>query len=280
MDPKLNLTRPVEVRAHLRRMGFSPSKSLGQNFLIDAHMRDLILEASGVGPGDRVIEVGPGLGVMTEGLLERAGSVLAIELDTRLFSHLGQHFGAHPRLTLRNGDATRTDWARELAAEPVRVVSNLPYSVGSRVLYDLAAETARPLSITVMVQSDVADRLTAEPASEHYGLLTVRMAWAFEIRRVRNVPGSCFLPPPRVGSTVVHFQRRPHPLCPLGDPAGFEHLVKFAFTRRRKQLAKILRDFRAEDCGSGLDLTRRPETLSPQEWAALANALRATGSRD
>jgi 16S rRNA (adenine1518-N6/adenine1519-N6)-dimethyltransferase len=274
MDPPLNLTRPAEVRAYLRQIGFTPSKSMGQNFLIDAHMRDLILDASGVGPTDRVIEVGPGLGVMTEGLLDRAASVLAIELDARLYNHLREHFSDHPKLTLRNEDATRTDWTAELASGPTRVVSNLPYSVGSRVLYDLAGEHTRPLSITVMVQSDVADRLTAPPASEHYGLLTVRMAWAFEIRRVRNVPGACFLPPPRVGSTVVHFTRREQPLCTLNDPERFERLVKFAFTRRRKQLAKILRDFQGEDTGSGLDLTRRPETLAPEEWAALANALR------
>lgn len=278
MDPRLNLTRPAEVRAHLRSIGFSPSKSMGQNFLIDAHMRDLILDASEVGPEDHVIEVGPGLGVMTEGLLDRAASVLAIELDARLVEHLRQHFGPHPTLELRHQDATRTDWPLELERHrprPVRMVSNLPYSVGSRVLYDLAAETTRPRSITVMVQSDVADRLLADPGSAAYGLLTVRMAWAYAIKRVRNVPGPCFLPPPRVGSTVVHFQRREKPLCALNDPARFEALVKFAFTRRRKQLAKILRDFQAEDSGSGLDLTRRPETLAPEEWAGLTNALSA-----
>ncbi|MCC5844763.1 MAG: ribosomal RNA small subunit methyltransferase A [Verrucomicrobia bacterium] len=273
MDPRLNLTRPVEVRAHLRDIGFSPSKSMGQNFLIDAHMRDLILDASEVGPADPVIEVGPGLGVMTEGLLDRAASVLAIELDARLVQHLRTHLGDHPKLELRNQDATRTDWVRELRAPNVRVVSNLPYSVGSRILYDLAAPDTRPLSITVMVQSDVAERLLAAPGSDAYGLLTVRMSWAYDIKRVRNVPGACFLPPPRVGSTVVHFQRRENPLCALDDPDRFAALIKFAFTRRRKQLAKILRDFKAEDTGSGLDLTRRPETLAPEEWARLTNHL-------
>lgn len=273
MDPRLNLTRPAEIRAYLRGLGFTPSKSMGQNFLIDAHMRDLILDASGVAASDHVIEVGPGLGVMTEGLLERAASVLAIELDARLVQHLQGRLGDNPKLELRHQDATATDWGHELTAPRVRIVSNLPYSVGSRILYDLAAPGPRPLSITVMLQSDVAERLLAEPGSEAYGLLTVRMSWAYRIKRIRNVPGACFLPPPRVGSTVVHFERRERALCPLNDPERFTSLIKFAFTRRRKQLAKILRELNTEDIGSGLDLTRRPETLAPEEWARLSNHL-------
>jgi len=274
MDPSaFSLTRPADVRAYLRAIGFHPSKSLGQNFLIDANLRDLIVDAAEVEPGDRVVEVGPGLGVMTEALLERAASVLAIELDARLAEHLRRRFAGRPSLQIREQDATRTDWAAETRPDPVRVVSNLPYSVGSRVLYDLAAPGLEPASITVMVQSDVADRLLAAPGTESYGLLSVRMSWAFEIKRVRNVPGTCFLPPPRVGSTVVHLRRRPAPLQTLHDPARFESLVKFAFTRRRKQLTGILRDFRCGDGGSGIDPQRRPETLSPEEWAVLANSL-------
>lgn len=274
MDPKhVILTRPADVRGYLRAVGFHPSKSLGQNFLVDANMRDLILDAAEVGKTDKVIEVGPGLGVMTEGLLTRARSVLAIELDSRLARHLQERFAGESRVEIREGDATQTPWARETRPDPVRVVSNLPYSVGSRVLYDLAAPRIAPLSVTVMVQRDVADRLLAPPGSEHYGLLTVRMAWAFECKRVRNVPGNCFLPPPRVDSSVVHLRRRAQPLLELHDAEEFEALVKFAFTRRRKQLTGILRDFHRRDEGSGIDLSRRPETLSPGEWAQLSNHL-------
>lgn len=273
MENRLHLTRPAEVRDYLRRAGISPGKSLGQNFLVDANIRDRILDASEVGPNDRVVEVGPGLGVMTEGLLSRAREVLAIEIDARLVEHLRAHFGDAPGLTLRHGDATETDWAAETRPDPVRVVSNLPYSVGSRVLYDLANPAHAPLSITVMVQRDVADRLLAPPGDSVYGLLTVRMSWAYAIRRVHNVPGSCFLPPPRVGSSVVHMKRRSTPLARMNDPAEFERLVKFAFTRRRKQIQSILREFGAGACPSGLDPKRRPETLSPEEWAELSNAV-------
>lgn len=273
MDLPSSLTRPGEVRAYLKAIQFSPGKSLGQNFLIDANMRDLILDASETGPDDRVVEVGPGLGVMTEGLLDRARHVLAIELDARLVDHLRRWFGDDPRLTLRHADATDTDWPAETRPDPVRVVSNLPYSVGSRVLYDLAAPERAPLSITVMVQRDVADRLLAPPGDGAYGLLTVRMAWAYDIRRVRNVPGTCFLPPPRVGSSVVHLTRRHRPPAELRDPVRFERLVKFAFTRRRKQLTAILRDMGAELSEMDLDLQRRPETLAPEEWARLSNAI-------
>jgi 16S rRNA (adenine1518-N6/adenine1519-N6)-dimethyltransferase len=269
----LHLTRPREVRAYLRHLGFTPRKSMGQNFLVDAHMRDLIADASGTGSGDRVVEVGPGLGVMTEALLDRAAHVTAIELDFRLSEHLRGRFSDRRNLTLIEADAMDTDWPTLLRPDPVRVVSNLPYSVGSRILYDLANPDLAPLSITVMVQADVADRILAGPGEELYGLLSVRMGWTFEAKRVRNVPGNCFLPPPRVGSTVLHLVRRAEPPAKLKDFNTLEALASFAFTRRRKQLRKILRDFGKGEPDVDLDVSRRPETLRLEEWAALANAI-------
>ncbi len=268
-----SLTRSSEVRAYLREIGFVPSKSLGQNFLIDANMRDLIVQAAGIHPGDRVVEVGPGLGVMTEALVECASHVTAIELDFRLAEHLQSRFSDIRNLTIRREDATETNWKELLEPGPVRVVSNLPYSVGNRILYELADPERTPTSITVMVQKDVADRLLAPAGHEDYGLLTVRLSWAFQIRRVRNVPGNCFLPPPRVASSVVHLERRAIPPAPLRDPQQFESLVRFAFTRRRKQLKKILKDFGAPEVETEVDLQRRPETLCLEEWAELANRL-------
>lgn len=267
----VQLTRSSEVRAYLREIEFRPGKSLGQNFLVDANMRDLILDASEVGPEDQVVEVGPGLGVMTDGLVERAKSVTAIELDHRLAEHLRQRFAGVTTLTLHNADATEADWPALCRPDPVRVVSNLPYSVGSRILYDLANPAFTPLSVTVMVQSDVADRMLAGPGSDAYGLLSVRLGWAFDVHRVRNVPGACFHPAPRVGSSVVHLSRRSEPPAQLTDPDRFEQLVKFAFTRRRKQLGSILKEFGAEVARQKIDLSRRPETLSLEEWAEVAN---------
>ncbi len=267
------LTRSREVRHYLSDIGFSPSKSMGQNFLIDANMRDLILDASGAGADDRVVEVGPGLGVMTEGLMERAKHVTAIELDFRLAEHLQQRFEGVKNLTLLNQDATKTEWAPLLRPDPVRVISNLPYSVGSRILYDLADPQLAPVSVTVMLQSDVADRMLAAPSTEMYGLLTVRMSWAFDISRVRNVPGNCFYPPPRVGSSVVHLERRAEPPAEVKDFATFEKLTRFAFTKRRKQLRSILKSFGAPLEDGPVDLTRRPETLTLEEWAELSNAV-------
>lgn len=266
------LTRSSEVRSYLQAIEFRPGKSLGQNFLVDANMRDLILDASEVGAKDRVIEVGPGLGVMTEGLLDRAASVLAIELDARLVEHLQKRFVGDERLAIRHQDATEADWETLCRPDPVRVVSNLPYSVGSRILYDLAAPGMAPISITVMVQSDVADRMKAEPGSEAYGLLSVRLGWMFEVERIRNVPGACFHPAPRVGSSVVHLTRRKQPPAPLEDADAFEQLVKFAFTRRRKQMGSILKEVGLQLDHDVLDLRRRPETLSLEEWAALSRS--------
>jgi 16S rRNA (adenine1518-N6/adenine1519-N6)-dimethyltransferase len=271
MDPAaVTLTRTSEVRTYLAEMDFRPGKSLGQNFLVDANMRDLILDASETGPGDRVVEVGPGLGVMTDGLTERAASVLAVELDVRLVHHLQARYAGREGVEIRHGDATECDWASLCRPDPVRVVSNLPYSVGSRILYDLADPACAPVSVTVMVQKDVADRMLAAPGDEMYGLLSVRLGWAFEIRRIRNVPGSCFHPAPRVGSSVVHLTRRETPPAHVSDPVSFERLVKFAFTRRRKQLGSILKEFSASPGNVELDLTRRPETLSLVEWAQVS----------
>lgn len=270
-----SLTRSSEVRAYLRDIGFSPSKSLGQNFLIDANMRDLIVNAAGIQPGDRVVEVGPGLGVMTEALVQQADEVTAIELDFRLAEHLQRWFSDTRNLTIRREDATTTDWGPLLKPDPVRVVSNLPYSVGNRILYELASPTLKPVSITVMVQKDVADRLLAPAGHDEYGLLTVRMSWAYEIKRVRNVPGNCFLPPPRVASSVVQLDRRVTPPAELANEETLEKLARYAFTRRRKQLKKILRDYGAGDIDCGVDLSRRPETLALEEWAEIANAVSA-----
>ena len=267
------LTRPREVRAYLSGIEFRPGKSLGQNFLVDANMRDLILDASQTGPEDSVVEVGPGLGVMTEGLLQRAGKVTAIELDARLVDHLRRRFRDRDMLTLCHADATVTDWQTLCRPDPVRVVSNLPYSVGSRILYDLADPQIAPVSVTVMVQRDVADRMTARAGEEAYGLLSVRLGWAFHVRQVRHVPGACFHPAPRVASTVVHLSRRDRPPAALASPELFERLVKFAFTRRRKQLGSILREFGAEAGRVDLDVSRRPETLSLEEWADVCNGM-------
>jgi 16S rRNA (adenine1518-N6/adenine1519-N6)-dimethyltransferase len=266
------LTRSSEVRSYLASMQFRPGKSLGQNFLVDANMRDLILDASHTGPEDHVIEVGPGLGVMTEGLLQRAKSVTAIELDARLVEHLRMRFADEKKLTLHHQDATETDWSAVCRPDPVRVVSNLPYSVGSRILYELASPQFAPRSVTVMVQKDVADRMLASPGSDQYGLLSVRLGWAFHIERVRNVPGACFHPAPRVGSSVVHLIRRERPLAECSNPETLEKLVKFAFTRRRKQLGSILKEFGPMDLLEDFDLSRRPETLSLEEWARVSSS--------
>lgn len=272
-EPFPCLTRAREVRQYLSDIGFAPSKSMGQNFLVDANMRDLILDASGIRKGETAVEVGPGLGVMTEGLIPRADHVTAIELDFRLAEHLRERFSGVGNLTLRNEDAVKTDWTTLLKSDPVRVISNLPYSVGSRILYDLAEPGCCPLSVTVMLQSDVADRILAPAGSELYGLLSVRMQWAFHATRVRNVPGNCFLPPPRVGSTVLHLERRDCFPAEVRNIKKFEELTRFAFTRRRKQLRGILKSLGVSVDKISIDLSRRPETLSLEEWALLSNEM-------
>lgn len=273
------LTSPREVRSYLQQRGLTPSKSMGQNFLIDGNIRDAILNAPGLQVGDRVIEVGPGLGVMTEGLLDRGVALTAIELDRHLIAHLEDYFCDRPELTLIHADATEVDWSEHLSPGPVHVISNLPYSVGSRILYDLAAPENCPQSITVMVQDDVALRICATANTESYGLLSIRMKLQYHARRIKKVPHSCFVPPPRIGSAVVYLEKRASSLLADCDAGMLESLLKHAFSRRRKQLGTILRSWahpQAASAGAELDeatLQRRPETFSPEEWVGLTQKI-------
>ena len=273
----MNRTSPSDVRAWCLARGFHPNKTLGQNFLIDRNILEAILDETGAGAGSRVLEVGPGLGVLTEGLLLRGARVTALEKDPALAAWLRESLcKAFPgALALLEGDALEADWGALLAQGFDAFASNLPYSVGTRILMELLGHADAPARLVMLVQREVADRLAAPPGSPARGTASVWAQLDYDVRVARLVKPACFWPPPEVTSAVVTMTR--HGRSTLG-PAGkafLRALVKQAFTQRRKQLGTVLRKspepFRALDpAAAGIDPARRAETLALAEWEALA----------
>lgn len=273
----MNLTAPSEVKALLDQLDFRPSKVLGQNFLIDANILKIILTTAFLHQSDGVLEIGPGLGVLTEWLARWSGKVVAIEKDRRLFDYLSERFEKTRNLRLIHADALDVNLDEILADGVNKVVANLPYSVGSRLLVELTELPHRPEQIVVTVQREVAERLTAKPGTRDYGLLTVFAQLRYDIGIRKEVSPTCFYPPPDVHSAIVNMVLRDEQ-PELRDVEQFKALVKTAFAQRRKQLLTVLKkNFPTgiEDTMQklGIDLRARPENLSPTQWTALANAL-------
>ena len=277
------LTRPAEVRLALESIGVRPSRRLGQNFLIDRNIRDILLDAAGVAEHETAIEIGPGLGVVTDGLVERTAAVRALEKDPRLAAWLIARFHERPNVRIIEGDALEAD-LEPLLADAVCCVSNLPYVTGNRILVRFVQHPRRPPRLAITVQWEVARRLAANPGEADYGLLSVWIQQDYRVRIVHRVSPTCFWPVPEVTSAIVSLQRRP----PQDERAGlrdtFYAITRAAFTHRRKQLLPALAGgrrphgndaARLEAAFSAADVRAevRPETLEPARWWALADAL-------
>jgi 16S rRNA (adenine1518-N6/adenine1519-N6)-dimethyltransferase len=277
-----HLTSPSRVRELLQQLELVPSKVLGQNFLIDVNILNLQLDAACLDPRDRVLEIGPGLGVLTQALLARVAHVTAIEKDRRLANFLQETFGHLSHLDLVHDDAMNCDLAAMLEAGVNKVVANLPYSVGSRLLIDLASAARPPERMVVMVQEEVAQRLAAVAGHKTFGLLSARVQLAYDVHIVKKVSPTCFLPPPKVGSMIVGMVRAAdRGLRPERVPV-FRHLLKGSFAHRRKQLQGILvKHFpdwglppaTVTACLRDVDIPpqARPGDIPVARWVALAN---------
>lgn len=278
----MNRTSPSDVKAWCIARGFHPNKTLGQNFLIDANILGVLADAVGIAPGDPVLEVGPGLGVLTEALLKRGARLTAIEKDPALAewlraSLLKEYPGA---LDLREGDALDTDWDALLSQGFRAFASNLPYSVGTRILMDLIRSRYAPERLVTLVQLEVADRFCAAPCTPERGTAGVWLQLDYDVRVVKHVKPTCFWPPPEVTSAVVLMERHRRSVLTHEEKATCRALAKQLFLQRRKQLGAILRKapapFRGLDpAAAGIDPTRRPETLAIPEWEALARLAHA-----
>jgi 16S rRNA (adenine1518-N6/adenine1519-N6)-dimethyltransferase len=297
----MGLTRPTEVREWCRARGFRPSRVLGQNFLVDRNIRDIIVAAAGLRPGDRVLEVGPGLGAVTEALLAAGVRVTAVEKDRRLATWLRESLGGEDGLTLIEADILELDLDRLLAggeaggalagaseaAPPffAACVSNLPYSAGTRILLEVCRRAPAPELMVVTLQREVAERLAAPAGGHARGLASVRVQQRYDVVLLRDIGAGCFWPRPDVGSTLVRLRR--HERLPLagGEREMFEALVSRAFMHRRKQMLPLLR-LAAAEMGVALPPAgalpvaagARPGDLDNEQWHRLARAMAAAAA--
>ncbi len=260
-----------------------PKKRLGQHFLRDSHHLERIADAADLTPEDVVLEIGPGTGALTEVLLQRAGRVIAVEVDRDLVAHLQQRFGSDPRLTLIQADILKVD-PGQLVAEtlgtptPYKVVANLPYYITSAILRHLLEATYPPHLLVVTVQEEVARRMCASPPE--MSLLAVSVQFYGEPRLIHRIPRGAFYPVPQVDSAVVRVAVAPRPTVDVPDREAFFRVVRAGFGQRRKQLRNALAAglslSRAEVDRllqeAGIDPKRRAETLTLEEWARLTRA--------
>jgi 16S rRNA (adenine1518-N6/adenine1519-N6)-dimethyltransferase len=257
----------TEVRRVLDELGLRPSKALGQNFLVDGNILRIIVEQADVRRDETVLEIGPGLGVLTEELAARAKLVIAIEKDRRLCEYLR---GKFPDIELVEGDAAEV----ELPACD-KVVANLPYSISTPTLERLVEGEAKPRRMVVALQREVAQRLAAPPRSKDYGALTLFTGLRYHVTVAHLISPHCFYPEPRVESAVVVLDRR-EPRVKLEPGAPFHAIVRAGFAHRRKMLGKLLAEFGTLEAATA---RKRAEELSLEEWIRLANALTKSAAR-
>jgi len=266
------------LREVIQRHGLDARKALGQNFLLDLNLTQKIARTAGDITDHTVIEVGPGPGGLTRAILALgAKRVIAIERDARCLPALAEISAHYPgRLTVIEGDALKTDFEALAPGEPVRIIANLPYNVGTQLLVNWLLPPRWPPfwdSLTLMFQREVGLRIVAGEDDDHYGRLGVLAGWRSHARLAFDVPPQAFTPPPKVTSTVVHLEPVAEPLsC---DSGKLERVTQAAFGQRRKMLRQSLKSLGGEALLSraGIDPQRRAETLSVEEFVRLANAL-------
>ena len=279
-----NPKKTIEV---LQKYDFVFQKKYGQNFLIDTHVLDKIINAAEITEEDFVLEIGPGIGTMTQYLAYRAREVFAVEIDRALIPILEDTLSDFKNVTILNEDILKVD-IRKLAEEhnqgkPIKVVANLPYYITTPIIMGLFEEKVPVESITVMVQKEVADRMQTGPGSKDYGALSLAVQYYASPYIVANVPPNCFMPRPKVGSAVIRLSRHEKPPVEVRDSSLMFRIIRASFNQRRKTLVNGLKnagdlDFTKEqiekavsDCGFPAGV--RGEALTLENFAALANRL-------
>ena len=280
------VSRPSQIKKVLKDHGLAPKKWMGQNFLVDPSYLRRIVVASKVERGDSVVEVGAGLGVLTEALVEWGAKVWALEVDAGFFRVLEEKFAFSDQVQLVHADALRYDF-RGLAKTigQLKVVANLPYSISSRLLFRIHENRDIFSSLHILLQREVAERLVAEPGTKDYGILTVFLAVNAVVDILFHIPARAFFPAPDIVSSLVRVSFLEVPTVTVPDMGLLTSLVRSSFAERRKTLRNTLRARpipgvpieivleAAED--AGIDLGRRGETLSPEEFVRFSSAIHA-----
>mgnify|MGYP001775188848 FL=1 len=282
-----NLGNPKNTIEIIQKYEFMFQKKFGQNFLIDTHVLEKIISAAGITKNDCVLEIGPGIGTMTQYLAENAGHVVAVEIDRNLIPILKETLADYNNVTVINEDILRVD-IKALAEEynggkPIKVVANLPYYITTPIIMGLF-ESGVPIdNITVMVQKEVADRMKEGPGSKDYGALSLAVQYYAEPEIVANVPPNCFIPRPNVGSAVIRLTRHKEMPVEVKDPALMFKIIRASFNQRRKTLQNGLgnaselpytkEQIAAAIAEMGLTPTIRGEALNLAQFAQLSDIL-------
>lgn len=286
--PKPYLGNPQETIAVLNRYKFAFQKKFGQNFLIDTHVLERIIDEAGITPDDFVLEIGPGIGTMTQYLACAAREVVAVEIDKVLIPILeGDTLKAFDNVTVINEDILKVD-INKLVEEknggrPIKVVANLPYYITTPIIMGLFESHVPIESITIMVQKEVADRMQTGPGNKDYGALSLAVQYYADPYIVANVPPNCFMPRPKVGSAVIRLERYENPPVTVEDEKLMFRLIRASFNQRRKTLANGLKnspelDYTKEEIEAAIEAlgrgaSIRGEALTLEEFAKLADLL-------
>lgn len=235
---------PSNTIAVLQKYGFRFQKKYGQNFLVDSHILEKIIDASEIEKEDCILEVGPGIGTMTQYLAEHAGHVIAVEIDANLIPILEDTLSAYDNITVIHGDILKTD-VKELCdtynkGKPLKVVANLPYYITTPIIMGLFENSVPLDSITIMVQKEVADRMQVGPGTKDYGALSLAVQYYAKPEIIANVPPGCFIPKPNVGSAVIRLTRYEKPPVSTKDEKRMFAIIRAAFNQRRKTLINAL----------------------------------------
>ena len=280
------LIQSKETIAVLQKTNFHFKKQFGQNFLIDPSVLEHILDYSEINKEDLVIEIGPGIGTLTEALCEKAGFVIAIEIDDKLIPILKDNLSEMDNFFLLHKDALKVDFQKLLSEHPefssVKVVANLPYYITTPILMSLLERKLSFHSITVMVQKEVALRMKAAPGTKDYGALSLAVQYYSKPEIVQEVPPHCFIPRPNVSSMVIHLQLHEKAPVSVKDPALLFKTIKFSFMQRRKTLVNALssgfhldkKDLQALLSSLSYSENVRGETLSLEDFALISDAIR------
>lgn len=281
------LANPQETIQVLQRHDFHFRKKFGQNFLIDPRVLDKIIEAAGIGKEDFVLEIGPGIGTLTQYLCEHAGKVLAVEIDPKLITILKETLADYKNIEIIHGDILKQDIQgiadRYNGGKPVKVVANLPYYITTPIIMELFESHVPLANVTVMVQKEVAERMQAQPGTKEYGALSLAVQYYARPYLAANVPPNCFMPRPAVGSAVIRLDCLSRTPVEVKDEKLMFRLIRASFNQRRKTLQNGLANsgglnFTKEQIGQaiqavGLDPAIRGEKLGLVQFAALADEL-------
>ena len=288
------LGNPKNTIEIIQKYQFAFQKKFGQNFLIDTHVLDKIISAAGITEDDCVLEIGPGIGTMTQYLAEHAGKVVAVEIDTNLLPILDETLKGYSNVTVINSDILKLDMNKLVDeyndGRPVKVAANLPYYITTPIIMGLFESNVPIDNITVMVQKEVADRMQVGPGSKDYGALSLAVQYYAKPYIVANVPPNCFIPRPNVGSAVIRLTRYQEPPVQVDEPGIMFRLIRASFNQRRKTLQNGLNNspevpYTKEQIASaieslGVPASVRGEALTLEQFASLANYFTRTAGKE